>query len=96
MRLIAAATLMLIPLAAAASQPPPRMAAPAAARAAPKPACDRFARIDRAGGAIHVGRAPGVQRLDRLPPADLHLTVERTIGGCHVPVIIRQDIGGAR
>jgi hypothetical protein len=96
MRLIAAATLMLIPLAAAASQPQPRIAAPAAAQVAPKPACDRFARMDRASGAIHLGQVPGVQRLDRLPPADLHLSVERNIGGCHVPVIVRQDFRGAR
>ena len=93
MRSIAAATLMLMPLAAAASQPQPRIAAPAAAQVAPKPACDRFARMDRAGRA---GQVPGVQRLDRLPPADLHLTVERNIGGCHLPVIVRQDFRGAR
>jgi hypothetical protein len=37
---------------------------------------------------------PLVQRLDRLPPGDLHLTVERQIDGCHQPVIVRQNIGG--
>ena len=41
-------------------------------------------------------REPGVtvRRLDRLPPADLHLTVERNVDGCHIPVIVRQNFAG--
>jgi len=95
MRVIAAATLILMPLAAAASQP---RAEPQAPRAqAQKPACDRFGRVEQAQGrAVLREPAAPVQRLDRLPPADLHLTVERNVGGCHIPVIVRQDFHGAR
>jgi len=89
MRVIAAATLILMPLAVAASPPQPRPDAP-------KPACDRFARTDRADGPGRQRQAPRAERLDRLPSADLHLTVERNVGGCHILVIVRQDIGGAR
>jgi hypothetical protein len=81
--------------AASAETPPP--AAPQAQNARPeRQTCDRFGRVERADGAIQQGRAPQARRLDRLPAADLHLTVERTIGGCHIPVIVRQDIGGRR
>jgi hypothetical protein len=38
---------------------------------------------------------PRARRLDRLPPADLHLTVERQVDGCHQPAIVRQNFGGA-
>jgi len=77
----------LIPLVTAAA-PPPQQRPQAAGQT-----CDRFARVERAGGAIQQGRAPGAQRLDRLPAADLHLTVERNVGGCHIPAIVRQNIG---
>lgn len=87
MRRIAAATLILIPLTLAAAPLRPTAA---------KPACDRFARMERAEGVIQQGRAPRVDRLDRLPSGDLHLTVERSVDGCRIPVIVRQDIGGAR
>jgi hypothetical protein len=90
MRVIAAATLILMPLTAAASQPQPRPAPPAAAR----PACDRFAHMDRAEGLVQQRQRPRAERLDRLPPADLRLAVERTIGGCRIPVIVRQDFRG--
>jgi hypothetical protein len=95
MRIIAAATLVLMPLTAAASQPQRQALAQPPAQA--KPGCDRFGRLDQAQDRS-VQRQPSAraQRLDRLPPADLHLTVERTVGGCHVPVIIRQDFNGAR
>jgi hypothetical protein len=88
MRKIFAATLAFLPLAAAAAQPQPE------ARA--RPACDRFARTEQAQGHA-VLREPGVaaRRLDRLLAGDLHLTVERRIDGCHIPVIVRQNVGVA-
>ena len=100
MRIIAAAALILMPLAAAASQPQPQaprtQAAPRDAQAE-KPACDRFGRVEQAQGhAVLREPAAPMRRLDRLPPADLHLTVERNLGGCHIPVIVRQNVGGAR
>ena len=87
MRKVAIAALIPLLLGAAPPEPRPQ---------APKSMCDRFGRVERADGAIQQGRAPRAERLDRLPAADLHLTVERNVGGCHVPVIVRQDIGGAR
>jgi len=88
MRIIAATILALLPLAAAAT-PTHRPAAQAGAPAK----CDRFGRMEQAT----VQRGPSVraQRLDRLPPGDLHLTVERQVNGCHQPVIVRENIGGA-
>ena len=87
MRIIAATILALLPLAAAAT-PTHHPAAQASTPAK----CDRFGRMEQAT----VQRGPSVrpQRLDRLPPGDLHLTVERQVGGCHQPVIVRQNIGG--
>jgi hypothetical protein len=92
MRAIAAASLILMPLSAAASQPQPRPAPSAAAR----PGCDRFARMERTDGLVQRRQPPRAERLDRLPPADLRLTVERTIGGCRIPVIVRQNFVGGR
>jgi hypothetical protein len=54
--------------------------------------CDRFADLRQAEAAS--ARGPAVQRLDRLPPADVHLTVERRIDGCRQPTIVAQGIGG--
>ena len=90
MRMLAA-TLLVLPLAAAAASPTHRPAARAHAAAAPAK-CDRFARMDQAT----VLRGPSVraQRLGELPPGDLHLTVERQVGGCHQPVIVRENLGG--
>jgi hypothetical protein len=85
--MIAAVILAVLPLAAAATPAPH----PTGARAAAK--CDRFGRMERASVLREAG--PRVQRLDRLPPGDLHLTVERQIDGCHQPVIVRQNFGGA-
>jgi hypothetical protein len=82
MRVIAAAPLILIPLIAAARQPPAQT---------PKRTCNRFAPVVPAAQR----RAPLAERLDRLPSADLHLTVERRIGGCHIAVIVREDVGRA-
>lgn len=51
-------------------------------------------------GAVQAGTSlqrpavgPTLQRLDQLPPANLILTVLRTIGGCTRPVIVRYDVG---
>lgn len=38
--------------------------------------------------------AAGARRLGDLPPADLVLTVLRTVDRCPVPVIVRSNIGG--
>lgn len=92
MRVLAAGALILMPLSAAASQPQPRPAPPAAA----KPACDRFARVERTEGLVQLRQPPRAERLDRLPPGDLRLTVERTVGGCRIPVIVRQNFVGRR
>ena len=54
--------------------------------------CDRFADLRQAEAAS--ARGPTAQRLDRLPPADVHLTVERRIEGCRQPAIVAQGIGG--
>jgi hypothetical protein len=88
MPVIAAATMILTSLAIAAAPPPPQSRTAGSA-------CDRFAQMDRADGALQQGRAPRAERLDRLPSGDLYLTVERRIRGCHIPVIVRQDIGRA-
>lgn len=90
MRMIAATILAVLPLAAAATpsqSPAPANGASATAK------CDRFGRIEQATVLRRSG--PSVQRLDRLPPGDLHLTVERQVDGCHQPTIVRQNFGGA-
>jgi hypothetical protein len=97
---IAAATLVFLPMAAATapqSQPLPKPAPAPAERAdmaaANKPSCDRFGRIDHAQDeTVLRARPPRAQRLDELPPGDLHLTVVREVNGCHEPTIVRQNI----
>lgn len=90
MRRIAPIALALLPLAAAATPSPSTNQANGASAAAK---CDRFGRMDQASVLRRQG--PLAQRLDQLPPGDLHLTVERQLGGCHQPVIVRENIGGA-
>jgi len=90
MRLIAALTLAFLPSAAVAT--PPR-AAPQATGASAPAKCDRFGRMEQASVLRQAG--PRTQRLDQLPPGDLHLSVDRRIDGCHQPTIVRQNIGGA-
>ena len=92
MRMFAAITLALLPLAAAAT-PSPSPSAPHANGATEPVKCDRFGRMDQAS--VQRRQGPRVQRLDQLPPGDLHLTVARQVGGCHQPVIVRENIGGA-
>ncbi len=43
---------------------------------------------------LAVARDPrdGFQRLDRLPPASLYLTVLRTVDRCPTPAIVRADV----
>jgi len=102
MRLIAAATLTLLPLGATAAQPqaqPPAASPPAVEQPSeqPKPRCDRFAQVEQADEDA-VRRAPPARprRLDELPAGDLHLTVVREVAGCREPVIVRHNVGGAR
>jgi hypothetical protein len=90
MRMIPAMTLALLPLAAAAA---PTRPAPHANSASASAKCDRFGRMEQATVLRRAG--PGAQRLDQLPPGDLHLTVERQVNGCHQAVIVRENIGGA-
>jgi hypothetical protein len=90
MRVIAATALALLPLAAASATPTRTAAQTNAAHPAK---CDRFARGFQASVLRHP--TPRAQRLDQLPPGDLHLTVERQVNGCHQPVIVRENIGGA-
>jgi hypothetical protein len=90
MRMVAATILALLPLAAAAT---PTQPAPEATAAATPAKCDRFGRMEQASVLRQSG--PRAQRLDQLPPGDLHLTVERQIDGCHQPAIVRQNFGGA-
>jgi hypothetical protein len=89
MRMIAATILAVLPLAADAT---PSQLAPQASGASMTAKCDRFGRMEQATVLRQSG--PLAQRLDRLPPGDLHLTVEREVNGCHEPVIVRQNIGG--
>lgn len=90
MRMFAAIILALLPLTAAATRTPPTH--DAAGPGAPAK-CDRFGRLEQANT---LPRAPvRPQRLGELPPGDLNLTVDRRINGCHQPVIVRQNIGGA-
>ena len=90
MRVIAATILALLPLTFAAAHANP--ARPANSPTAPAK-CDRFGRVQQVDA---LPRTPlRAQRLGELPPGDLHLTVERRVNGCHQPVIVRENIGGA-
>ena len=90
MRMFAATILALLPLTAAATRTPSAHHATGAGATAK---CDRFGRVQQADA---LPRSPvRAQRLGELPPGDLRLTVDRRINGCHQPVIVRQNIGGA-
>ena len=88
--MILATIFVAVPLAAAAT---PAQPAPQASSAGAPAKCDRFGRMEQATVLRQSG--PLAQRLDRLPPGDLHLTVERQVNGCHQPVIVRENSGGA-
>lgn len=65
----------------------------AALAASAQPVCQRHGAVE-AGTALQ--RSDGgatLQRLDQLPPANLVLTVLRTVGRCTTPVIVRYDVG---
>ena len=36
----------------------------------------------------------GAQTLKSLPPADMHLAVDRSVAGCAVPTVAREDVQG--
>ena len=40
------------------------------------------------------GFQPGVHKLGDLPPAHMEIAVERTVGGCPAPIIVRYDVEG--
>ncbi len=42
---------------------------------------------DRRGGS-------GAQSLASMPPADMHLTVLRSVGGCAVSTVVRENVQG--
>ena len=90
MRVIAATILALLPLTFAAARTHPARHATGATAPAK---CDRFGRVEQADALPR--SPPRAQRLGELPPGDLHLTVDRRVNGCHQPVIVRENIGGA-
>lgn len=61
------------------------------ASAAPVCQTNKVWRAD--GTRYRVDEGATLRRLDRLPPADLILTVLRTTGNCTAPVIVRYGIG---
>jgi hypothetical protein len=97
MRMIAAATLILLPLSASAA--PARTEAsqtPRAAPAAQPVPCTPFARTERAqgrDGAVLLRPPSRAQRLGELPAGDLSLAVQRQMNGCIEPVIVREGVG---
>lgn len=96
MRMIAAATLILLPLSASAAPSQPESPAPSAARANAPALCAPFARTQRAqgtGAAVLVQPPSRAQRLGELPAGDLSLSVQRQINGCIEPVIVREGVG---
>ena len=42
------------------------------------------------------GQPPLARRLDELPPGRLELTVYREVGGCPIPAVLQEGIGGRR
>ena len=56
------------------------------------------ARKDCRDTMLHMTEQPGstrARRLDQLPPGRLELTVMRQVGGCPIPAVLREGIGGA-
>ena len=90
MRLLLAASLLLLP-ASAASAPAPAgdmpVIEPFPAETAECPPISRF----------HMTKSNDeakLQKLTQLPPGDVYLAVDRRIGQCQVPIIVRYRIGG--
>lgn len=42
---------------------------------------------------IAAASRPGAQTLGEQPPANAYLTVDRRVGGCRVPILVRTGIG---
>ncbi len=55
----------------------------------PPRGCHSEARVETVAGA---GQG-GFQRLDRLPPANVYLTLYRELGHCPSPVVVRARVG---
>lgn len=53
-------------------------------------------RCDATGVQKAMSSSGKVQRLTELPPANLELAVNRTVGRCSVPVIIVRDVEAGR
>lgn len=70
------------------------MTAMATAAATPDPAksTKECRRPDLQIAARGVNPPPPVQRLDRLPPGNLELTVQREMDGCIEPTIVRYGV----
>src|SRR5689334_8407746 len=94
MRILLAATALASIAGAALADPAPPTAQPPAVRGSALPE-RQFSNCDengyrRAEALRHVqGR---LQRLDQLPPADMHLLVIRQVRGCSVPTIVVHDV----
>lgn len=86
----AAILLFLLPATTIAASVPPipmaRMPTPVIGRNAPQ--CPDEALRHATGN-----RLPGPQKLGDLPPANLYLAVDRSIGGCRRPIIVSTGIG---
>jgi hypothetical protein len=80
--LLAAATVATAPGAASiASETPNRFVLPEH--------CKQFYQTNRPAYPIAEGR-----KLTELPPADMHLLVDRKVAGCPVPTIVRHNVDG--
>lgn len=92
MRIVAAATVILLPLSASAAAPQP--AVPLRPQVVTSPSALQCAQL----GARHAtgSEAPLANRLADLPPGSLHLAVQREVDGCVEPVIVRQNVGGTQ
>jgi hypothetical protein len=75
------------------------LAAPVAAPAPPPPAAAPRAPTCHLPGVTYAdtgGRATQPRKLGELPPARHYLAVERHVGGCPEPAIVRSGIGTGR
>ena len=70
---------------------PPALATAPLAVDVIQPVTKHCAVDNRVTAAARAGQ-DGFQRLDRLPPASLYLTVFRTVDRCPAPVIVRADV----
>lgn len=90
MRTLLAASLLLLPVSAASAPAPAgdmRVIEPFPVESVECPPISRFHMTKRNGKAKS-------RKLTELPPGDAYLAVERRIGQCQVPIIVRYGIGG--